>query len=263
MVLGAGNVATHISRHLHSAGHHIACIWSRTKAHAEKLASEVGGVGISDPGKVPAGADFYILAVPDRAIPEMAARFHGSGGIWMHASGAVSMEVLEKDFGDFGVFYPLQTLSAERPVSLEDTPFLVEGSSQQVTQMMSSLASSISKTVIEMDSSRRLVIHLAAVFANNFSNHMVTIAERILKENEGDFALLAPILRETFSKMADMGPESAQTGPAIRNDQVTIQKHLALLKAYPEWEKLYTFVSRDIGRTRQSNIDPESGDDQF
>ena len=92
---------------------------------------------------------------------------------------------------------------------------------------------------------------------------MVTIAERILKENEGDLALLAPILRETFSKMADMGPESAQTGPAIRNDQVTIQKHLALLKAYPEWEKLYTFVSRDIGRTRQSNIDPESGDDQF
>ena len=263
MVLGAGNVATHISRHLHFAGHNITCIWSRSRARAQKLADEFGSAGTADPGKVPSGADFYLVAVPDRAIPDVTGKYRGSGGIWIHTAGAVSMDVLEKDFEEFGVFYPLQTLSADQMVSLEDTPFLVEGSGPQVTRQISALASSISETVIEMDSSSRLVIHMAAVFANNFSNHMVTIAERILKENKGDLELLAPILRETFSKMVRMGPENAQTGPALRNDQVTIQKHLELLKAYPEWEKLYTFVSRDIGRTRQSTIDPESGNDQF
>ena len=93
---------------------------------------------------------------------------------------------------------------------------------------------------------------------------MVTIAEQILNENGGDLSLLAPILRETFLKIEEMGPESAQTGPAIRNDRVTMSKHLELLKAYPEWEKLYTFVSRGIERTRHSqSFDPESGDDQF
>ena len=264
MVFGAGNVATHVSRHLHSVGHNITCIWSRTQERADRLAADVGGVGISDPGKVPSGADFYLVAVPDRAIPHVTGSYKGLDGIWMHTAGAVSMDVMEKDFEKFGVLYPLQTLTAERPVSLEDTPFLVEGSSQQVTRLIHTLASSISKTVIEMDSSRRMVLHLAAVFANNFSNHMVTIAEQILNENGGDLSLLAPILRETFLKIEEMGPESAQTGPAIRNDRVTMSKHLELLKAYPEWEKLYTFVSRGIERTRHSqSFDPESGDDQF
>jgi len=263
VIIGAGNVATHISRHLHFSGHQISCIWSRSQEHADKLASGVGSVGTADPGKVPAGADFYVLAVPDGTIPEVTARFSGSEGIRMHTAGAVSMDILEKDFNQYGVLYPLQTLTAERSLSLKDTPFLIEGSAPQVTRAILSLASSISGTVIEMESDRRLVIHLAAVFANNFSNHMVTIAGQIMKDHESDLSLLAPILRETAEKIAEMGPADAQTGPALRNDQVTMQKHLELLKGYPEWEKLYTFISRDIERSRKSNIDPETGNDQF
>ena len=256
-------MATHISRHLHFTGHRISCIWSRTREHADKLAAGLGSVGTADPGKVPAKADFYLVAVPDGVIPKVTARFSGSEGIWLHTSGAVSMDVLEKDFNAYGVLYPLQTFTAERPLSLKDTPLLVEGSSQPVTRSIRSLALSMSETVIEMDSSRRLVIHLAAVFANNFANHMVTIAGQILKDHESDLSLLAPILKETAQKIAHMGPAGAQTGPALRNDQATMQKHLELLKGYPEWEKLYTFISRDIGRSRASNIDPETGNDQF
>ena len=263
VIIGAGNVATHISRHLHFTGHQISCMWSRRQERAEILASGVESVGTADPGKVPDNADFYLVAVPDGAIPEIAARFSGSKGIWLHTAGAVSMDILEKDFQKYGVLYPLQTLTAERSVSLKDTPFLIEGSGPQVTRAIRSLASSISGTVIEMGSDRRLVIHLAAVFANNFSNHMVTIAGQILKDHESDLSLLAPLLRETAGKIAEMGPANAQTGPALRNDRVTMQKHLELLKGYPEWEKLYTFISRDIGRSRTSNIDPESGNDQF
>ncbi len=264
MVLGAGNVATHISRHLHSAGHHISCIWSRNREHAEQLAAQVGAEGTSDPEKVPAGADFYLLAVPDRAIPEVAARFSGFDGIWMHTAGAVSMDVLDKDFRKYGVLYPLQTLSVEKQISLKDTPFLVEGSDSVATGMIRTLASFISETVVEMDSAGRLALHLAAVFANNFSNHMVAIGEKLLKAHDTDLSILLPILRETFAKIEELGPADAQTGPALRDDRETMEKHLALLKGHPEWEKLYTFVSRDIKSSRKiTTIDPERGDDQL
>jgi predicted short-subunit dehydrogenase-like oxidoreductase (DUF2520 family) len=245
-------VATHLSRDLHAAGHTIDCIWSRSQAHADRLASEFGSVGISDPELLPSNTDFCLVAVPDGVIYELTGKFKDQGGIWMHTAGAVSMDVLAGSFSRCGVLYPLQTLSSGRNVQLHDTPFLVEGSNQEVTRSIHTLASCISRTVIEMDSSQRLVVHLAAVFANNFSNHMVTIAKEILKQQKMDPSLLDPLLRETFSKMMEMGPENAQTGPAARMDHETIQKHLEWIKSHPEWEKLYTFISRDIMRSRQS-----------
>jgi predicted short-subunit dehydrogenase-like oxidoreductase (DUF2520 family) len=245
-------VATHISRHLFSAGHSITCVWSRGKERAEKLAAEVGSRGGSSPGMVPGDADFYLLAVPDSAIPLMAEEFRGTPGIWIHTAGAVPMNVLAGCFREYGVLYPLQTLSADRPVALADTPLLVEGSGRPVTDRIAEVARSISGSVIEMDSPHRLVVHLAAVFANNFTNHMCSVAEQIMKARGADPALLLPLLRETFGKIEEMGPARAQTGPAVRNDQQTMHVHLEWLKRYPEWEKLYTFISRDIERSRQS-----------
>ena len=257
-------MATHISRHLYAKGHQITCIWSRTPEHAGKLAEEFGTKGTSDHGEVPMGADFYIISLPDKAIPGVAAIHRGSGGIWIHNAGAVSRDIFEGYFREYGVIYPLQTLSSGREVSLGEIPFLVEGSSQQVTEKVRSLARSFSGTVFEMDSQQRLVVHLAAVFANNFSNHMVTIAQQILKEQDADPSLLSPILKETFSKLDEMGPERAQTGPALRSDTDTMEKHLELLKGHPEWENLYTFVSRDIEASREKPMkDRPKGDDQL
>jgi predicted short-subunit dehydrogenase-like oxidoreductase (DUF2520 family) len=262
VILGAGNVAAHMARHLHSGGHSIACIWSRTKEHADDLASLVRSRGTADPDRVPGNADFYLVAVPDRAITPVASKFRGTGGIWIHTAGAVPMDIFEKDFSEYGVIYPLQTLSAARPVSLKGVPLLIEGSGSRVTEMIRSVAGSISDHVIEMDSARRLVVHVAAVFANNFSNHMVAVAEHILKVHEIDPALLAPMLRETFEKIAEMGPEGARTGPAARDDRSTMLLHRELLKKYPEWEKLYTFISRDIQRyLGPPTGNPGSGDD--
>ena len=239
-------MATHVSRHLHLAGHNIVCVWARSEAKATILASDFEAIATSDPKKVPRDADFYILSVSDMAIEEVAGTFEGAPGIWMHTAGAVSMDFLEKNFTESGVLYPLQTLSKDRPVSLKETPILVEGSSARVSERIIELASSISNHVMGIDSYHRLVIHLAAVFANNFSNRMVSIAEQILKEKGGDISLLRPIILETFSKLDTMGAAEAQTGPALRNDHDTMQKHLELLKGHPEWEKLYTFISRDI-----------------
>ncbi|MCK4746453.1 MAG: DUF2520 domain-containing protein [Bacteroidales bacterium] len=243
-------MATHLARHLHESGHRIISIYSRSRDSADRLAREIGTTGTSDPLNVPDSADFFIASVPDSVLPGLVAGFSGKKGIWLHTAGALSVDIFRDHHPEYGVLYPLQTLSIDRPVSLVETPFLVEGSTPEVQDNIVDLAGSISGNVQKMDSSTRLVIHLAAVFANNFSNHMVHIAQRILEDQEVDQDLLGPILNETFGRFADMGAGKSQTGPAKRGDMETMQKHLELLKTYPEWENLYTFISRDIGRTR-------------
>ena len=249
-MIGAGNVAAHISRHLHFAGHSITCVHSRTHESSARLAEEVGSVGTAVPEEVPPTADFFIICVPDRVILSVVRKFQDRKGIWLHTAGACSMEVFEDFQPQFGVLYPLQTMSKQRVVSLEDTPLLVEGSSPEIAEAIKMLASTISRNVYEMNSASRQVIHMAAVFANNFSNHMVHLAQQILEEEKIDAKLLDPLLKETYGKLGEMGAAAAQTGPALRDDQETMQKHLELLKKHPEWEKLYTFISRDIGRSR-------------
>ena len=160
------------------------------------------------------------------------------------------MDVFKGIFSRYGVLYPLQTLSRSRPVAPSKVPCLVEASSQEVGASLLRLASTTYDRVEEVDSERRLALHTAAVFANNFSNHMIGIAGQILKDHKLDPGLLDPLLEETFLKLKEMDPGAAQTGPALRGDKLSMEKHIDLLKDHPEWEKLYTFISRDIHRSR-------------
>jgi predicted short-subunit dehydrogenase-like oxidoreductase (DUF2520 family) len=260
-MLGAGNVSTHISRHLHSKGHRISCIYSSNLESASLLADEFGAKATTQQEEVPRQADFYLVCVPDQAVSSVLSLFKGWKGTWLHTAGALNLDLFKGLQSRYGVLYPLQTLSKTQDISLASTPFLVEGSSAEVTESISGLAASISAHVQEIDSESRLTIHLAAVFANNFTNHMVHIGQQILSEHKLDIKLLEPILEETVRKIGVMGAGDAQTGPALRNDQLSMQKHLDLLKSHPEWEKLYTFISRDIGYTRVQK--PHSGNDQF
>ena len=216
----------HISRHLYLAGHQVSCIWSRSIDKARKVAGACGCVATDRAEELPDDADFYLMAVSDRSIAEVASRFSGRQGIWMHSAGAVSMDLLAGSFREYGVFYPLQTLSAERLISLDDTPFLVEGSSYEVSKKIQALAATISRRVVEMDSADRLTMHLAAVFANNFSNHMLRIARDFLEEKKVDHSLLDALIRESCLKSLEIGPAMAQTGPAVRGDLQTMAKHL-------------------------------------
>jgi len=251
IVIGAGNVATHLSRHLYAQGHRIECVWSRTPESAIALANTLGAKATSTVSEVPRKADFYLLAVPDGAVAGMAAEFADYQGIWLHTAGALSMDVFKGLFPEYGVLYPLQTLSRAHPLPIGNIPFLVEGSSVEVSEKVHDLASSISERVEAADSASRLSIHLAAVFANNFSMHMVHIAHQILKEQNLSAAMLDPLLEETFQKIIRVGTGEAQTGPAVRDDQFTMKRHIELLKNHPEWEKLYTFISREIQRSRE------------
>jgi predicted short-subunit dehydrogenase-like oxidoreductase (DUF2520 family) len=251
VILGAGNVATHLSRHLHAQGHIIDCVWSRTEESARKLAESVNAPTVSTFRDLPREADFYLLAVPDDVIAKVAKEASDCQGIWLHTAGSLPMDVFEGLYAEYGVLYPIQTLSRERPVRLGNIPFLVEGSSPEVAEKVHKLALSISGRVQMADSNSRLSIHLAAVFANNFPTYLVHIAEQILKEKNLPVSMLDPLLEETFHKIDSMGAKDAQTGPAVRNDQLTMKRHRELLKNHPEWEKLYTFISREIDRSRE------------
>ena len=250
VMIGAGNVSTHISRHFLSAGHNISCIYSRTEESVQRLATELGVSGTSHLENLPVEADFFIICVPYSAVDEVARQLRGRKGIWLHTAGALSMSVFDGISDEFGVLYPLQTLSRDRSIGKDRIPFLVEASSTTVMHKITALARSISEKVEKADTPTRLKVHLAAVFANNFSNHMVHVAQELLKEGGLDAGILDLLLEETFHKLREMDSFSAQTGPAVRGDRDTMNKHIELLKDHPEWEKLYTFISRDIGRSR-------------
>ena len=251
MILGAGNVATHLSRHFFSRGHSIELVYSRTLEHAEQLAGEVGARSTDRREEVPPEADIFLVCLPDGEVAAHSEKLSGRKGIWVHTAGALPMNVFAPFHREFGVLYPLQTLTKERQISMQQVPMLVEGSSKTVTDTLKVLASDISDEVREVDTQTRLVIHLAAVFASNFSNHMVGIAEELLRKEGESYRLLLPLLHETIHKLEAMEPVRAQTGPAARGDEETILKHLELLREVPEWQKLYTFISRDIARFRK------------
>jgi predicted short-subunit dehydrogenase-like oxidoreductase (DUF2520 family) len=161
------------------------------------------------------------------------------------------MDIFRGEFERFGVLYPLQTLSRTRPLEPAQVPILLEGSSVGVTAEIRSLASTVYTQIEEVDSDTRLLIHAAAVFANNFTSQMVHVARELLAEREVDPGLLDPLLEETFEKIKALGTLEGRTGPAIRGDIQTMVKHIELLKDHPEWEKIYTFISRDIERLRE------------
>jgi predicted short-subunit dehydrogenase-like oxidoreductase (DUF2520 family) len=249
VILGAGNVATQLARHLHDAGHTISCIYSRDPDHASILASEVEAASVSNPEELPDSADYFLVAVTDQAIPGLMGACRGKKGIWMHTAGSVGMDVFGDDHPECGVFYPLQTITRDHPLRMDEVPILVEGSSPKVAARIMNLAQSISRNVHIMDSEKRLVVHMAAVFASNFTNHMVHIAQQILEDQQVDPDLLVPLMKETIRKASDQGAGASRTGPAVRGDTTTMRKHLEMLESHPEWEKLYTFISRELGRT--------------
>jgi predicted short-subunit dehydrogenase-like oxidoreductase (DUF2520 family) len=260
-------VATHLAVHFQKAGHEVTCIYSRTEASARRLAERVGAQGTCAPPDVPRDADFYMLCVPDGAVSAVSGIFAGYGGIWLHCAGALPLDVVAIH-ERYGVLYPLQTFSGDLAPALSGTPFLIEGSTEEVTAEIAKLAASVSRTVRQVDTPSRFAVHLAAVFANNFTNHMVHVAQRILEAHGIDRQLLVPLLEETFRKLSEMSAADAQTGPARRDDRETMERHLRMLEAYPEWKNLYTFISRDIrdlhgGKKKKQPSGHNTEDDQF
>ena len=253
VILGAGNVATHLSLALKNAGFKIKCIYSKTIQSAKELALKVDAHYTNDIDRIPVEADLYIIAVKDDVISAIVENLNMEYGVVVHTAGSVSINVFEGRFKNFGVFYPLQTFSKKRHVDFSTIPVCIEASNKDLEKILISLAKQLTKTVELIDSEQRKVLHLAAVFACNFSNHMYAAASDILNSSGISFDLLKPLISETVQKAIDNDPLKAQTGPAVRNDQKVLTKHLEMLKDKPELQKIYRFVSQSIYQLKKDN----------
>ncbi len=245
-IIGAGNVAVHLGAALQHAGHRIIQVYSRTADHANVLALKLNAQAISNLIDLDKNAEFYIIALKDDAIAEIAGLLRLPGKIVVHTSGSVSMQSLETVSERLGVFYPLQTFSKQRDIDFKNIPIFLEASDESVYEILESLAESISGQVFEADSGRRKILHIAAVFASNFSNHMYHLAEDYLSKYNLPFDILKPLILETSMKAVENRPSEVQTGPAVRRDQSILEEHLHMLSEDPDLAHLYKEISKSI-----------------
>lgn len=250
--VGAGNLATHLAKALHSAGHHIRSVCSPSGISASDLADQMGSACtcISKLEDLPQ-VDLYILAVPDDTLPSIITQWprHCQSGVVVHTSGSVSITELSPLKQNYGVFYPLQTFSKHRPLDFSVIPCFIEADSEDTTQKLVTLAQTISKSVRRLDSRGRLQLHLSAVFACNFVNHLYDFSSRLLKTKGIASEWLHPLIHETAMKALTLSPHDAQTGPALRGDKSVMDKHLSLLSDMPDWQKVYELLSKSIYQT--------------
>mgnify|MGYP001458403210 CR=1 FL=1 len=251
VILGAGNVATHLSIALYKSGFKIKCVYSKSIENAKKLAQKIEAHYTNEINHLPVEADLYIIAVKDEIIEQIIAHLDLKYGIIVHTAGSISIDIFKNRFENYGVFYPLQTFTKNRELDFSDIPLCIEANSKILENKLFTLAKSLTKTVVYVDSENRKKLHLAAVFACNFSNHMYAIAAEIIKNSDLPFELLIPLINETAKKAIDCNPVNAQTGPAVRNDKNVIQNHMEMLKEFPEFEKIYRFVSDSINKLNQ------------
>jgi predicted short-subunit dehydrogenase-like oxidoreductase (DUF2520 family) len=196
-------------------------------------------------------ADLYVFAVTDEALREIIARMPPNPALWIHTAGSVPMDVFEGHATRYGVLYPLQTFSKSRPVEFSRIPCFIEAGSPAEEAGLREIAGRLSDCVQTLDSEKRKYLHLAAVFACNFSNHMYALAGRIVSAQGLSAEVLLPLIDETAAKVHVMPPEKAQTGPAVRNDRNVLDRHLSLLTD-PSVQELYQLISKNIYKERNS-----------
>lgn len=189
-------------------------------------------------------ADLYIISISDDAIIPIVEQLEGLNGLVVHTSGSVSLEALSK-FKKSGVFYPLQTFTKGKKLNFRNIPICLEIKNKKDYKPLKFISETISDVVYEIKSEQRKSLHLAAVFVNNFTNYMYTIGHEICELNNVPFGILKPLILETAHKVDIMSPENAQTGPAKRNDVITMQYHLAQLNT-KNHKEIYKLLSESI-----------------
>lgn len=246
VLLGAGNVATHLGSALQLAGYSIVQVYSRRIATAEVLARTLGCACTGSMEALTPGADLYVIAVTDDAIADVSACFPFRDKLLVHTSGTTPLNVLQAGSDHTGVLYPLQTFSMDVPVDFINIPLCIEASHPEDRDKLKTLARSLSNTVAYIPSDQRRILHVAAVFACNFVNHMYAQAAGILEENGLAFDLLRPLIEETARKAMRGDPREMQTGPARRHNKNIMEEHQKMLSTNPGYRKMYTFISESI-----------------
>ncbi|MBO4730702.1 MAG: DUF2520 domain-containing protein [Bacteroidaceae bacterium] len=245
VILGAGNVASHLARAFSGAGHKVA-VWNRSESSLKLIAGELGCPCTTDMEALPKDADAYIISVRDDAVDSVAEQLAHTLGktkaTVAHTAGSLPKSLLDERFEHGGVLYPMQTFSRDKALDYKEIPFFVE----EQGDVLKWLALTVSEHVFSLTSEQRKVLHLASVFACNFSNHCYTIAEDILKQIDIPFAVLLPLIKETTQKASILSPREAQTGPAVREDETVLGSQIDLLDSRPDLRDIYIRMSNSI-----------------
>lgn len=245
-IIGSGNVAWHIAHSIVKTEHIISYIAGRNEKEVKRLSSKVSAIGILDTSALPLDIDLIVICVNDSSISEVVAKIPSKfKGIVAHTSGAIDSQVISQKFKNSGIFYPLYSFPSKRQMNMNKIPFLITSKSESILKKLLDLAKSISKHVYHVTDEERLYLHLAAVYANNFSNFMMTKSFEILDRKSINKEMLLPIIKQSAENWTKGLAKTKQTGPAIRNDQVTIEKHLKLLQKAEE-KQLYSLISQHI-----------------
>lgn len=248
--IGAGNLATNLAKALYRKGFRIVQVYSRTRESAQELAQEVEAAYTTDLQAVTKEAQLYIVALKDAAFVELLPEIVAGKGnaLWVHTAGSIPMDIWQGHVARYGVLYPMQTFSKRHEVDFGQIPFFVESNSEEDVQLLKDIASDLSEKVYEASSEQRKSLHLAAVFACNFANHMYALAAELLKKYGLPFEAMLPLIDETARKVHELEPLAAQTGPAVRYDRNVINEHLRMLAGEPHMKELYQEISEDIHR---------------
>lgn len=245
VIIGSGNAATVLGRQLKAAGHTIAEVCGRNRDAVTTLAKELGASSCFDMQQIKPNAGFYLVAIADNALNGIEKVLQLPGRLVAHTAGSVSKDVLKKVSDTYGVFYPLQSLRKEM-AEAPPIPLFIDAGDETSRHKLHVLAASVSNMVTDAGDEQRRQLHLAAVLVNNFTNHLYVLAASYCARHQLDFKLLLPLMTETVNRLQEHSPREVQTGPAARNDVVTIQRHLDMLKDDPALRHLYEWMSEDI-----------------
>ena len=254
VILGAGNVATHLGLALKKNRHEIVQVYSRSMTSAKELGGKLKCAYTNDLKEVSGKADLYVVAITDHQLKIFLKTFPVTDKAIVHTSGSTGISVFGKRFTNYGVIYPLQTFSKDSKPDFSRIPVLIETSGTKATKLIRDVAETLSAFVFDFNSEDRRHVHLAAVIANNFSNHLFLLAEKILLKKNIPFTILGPLMNETVNKAISIGPAAAQTGPAKRGDATVISEHLRMLAKDSDLKEIYRMLSESIRREQGQKL---------
>jgi predicted short-subunit dehydrogenase-like oxidoreductase (DUF2520 family) len=248
-IIGTGSLAANLAPALEQNGYVIGNVYGRSIKSAQAIADNLYQAdATTDLDFSHSKSSVFLLAVADDAIEEVSRELVlPTSAVVAHTSGSRNMSILGYTASpNIGVFYPLQSFSKLKRVSFDEVPILIEADNNFTKKVLTTLAGKLSNTVSQATSKQRRLIHLAAIFANNFTNAMLVQADELMQAAKSNLSLLGPLIEETVNKSMAIGPENAQTGPAVRGDMSILDEHMEMLEKHPDLRATYQLMTQQI-----------------
>jgi len=252
ILIGSGNVSWHLAKTFHHAGIRVVQVAGRNENAVKEIAQNIGAAYTTNFADVADIDGIYLLLVTDASIAEVAARLYKPGRKLVHCSGGVSKDALLFDTNTTGVFYPVLSFNKAVEIDIASAIICVDSNDASHTEALFKLGKKLTHHVHVLNDEQRLRVNLGAVFVNNFTNHLYTIAEDLLKKNGMQLSMLMPLIESSVKKIKNNSPHETQTGPAKRGEQSVMEKHLTLLADNPEYAAIYKLLSYSITNTYQN-----------